>query len=216
MSEHQIVLQDKHRILFIGDSITDVDRNRADESDLGSGFPKFIAELLLKKYPGYQLTFFNRGISGDEVRDLKNRWKKDCLALQPDLVTILVGINDVYFKFEKNEKPTSEELAQFEADYRFLLESLAEQTKAQVVLMEPFLLPYPKDRRKWRKQLDPRIQIVRHLAKEFGAVLVPLDGILNAHGIANEYQDYTGEDGVHPTVFGHAAIVEAWFDYLGL
>lgn len=210
------MIKKNDRILFIGDSITDVGRNRADASDLGDGFPKLLAGHLNEKYPAHNLTFLNRGISGDRVVDLKQRWSGDCLELQPDLVTILVGINDVGFVINDQLIPTASELKQFEENYRYLLKSIKEQTAAKIVLMEPFLLPYPEDRWAWRDQLDPRIQIVRRLAKEFDAILIPLDGLLNAKGIADSFEEYTGDDGVHPTAIGHEVIADIWLEYVDL
>lgn len=210
------MIKKNDRILFIGDSITDVGRNREDGSDLGEGFPNLLATQLVEKYPNYELTILNRGISGDRVIDLKNRWTQDCLALKPDVITILVGINDVGFVVDAQPIPTASELEQFETDYRFLLEAIQEETDAKIVLMEPFVLPYPADRLNWRDQLDPRIQIVRRLAVEYNALLVPLDGLLNAKGIAHSFEEYTGDDGVHPTLIGHQAIAEAWLSFVKL
>lgn len=210
------MIEKNDHLLFIGDSITDVGRNRADRSDLGEGFPNLLATQLVEKYPDYELTILNRGISGDQVIDLKNRWTEDCLALKPDVVTILVGINDVGFVIDRQSIPTVEDLSRFEANYRFLLDSLREETEAKIILMEPFVLPYPIDRLNWRDQLNPRIQIVRRLATEFEALLIPLDGILNDKGIAHSFEEYTGDDGVHPTVAGHQTIAEAWLSAVNL
>lgn len=214
--KEEITIVPESKILFIGDSITDTHRNRTVSDDLGNGFSMLLAAHLLQKYPHYNLEILNRGISGDTVNDLKKRWEEDCLNLNPELVTILVGINDVAQAVKRDEEPSKEELEKFESDYRFLLKSLAQWTDARVVLMEPFVLPYPKDRLKWRKQLDPRIQIVRRLAKDYHAILIPLDGLLNAKGITTDYQIYTGDDGVHPTLAGHSEIAKAWLSQLNL
>lgn len=212
-----ITLKPNNTILFIGDSITDVARNRQDEMDLGKGYTLLLGSYLMNKYPNYNLNIYNRGIGGDKVSDLKSRWEKDCLNLNPDIVTILVGVNDVWWHIDdEEEKLDDRALASFEEDYRDLLKSLAHRTDARVILMEPFVLPYPKDRIHWRQHLDPRIQIIRRLANEYHAIFVPLDGILNALGIQHKFQIYTGEDGVHPTFAGHAAIAEAWKQYVGL
>ncbi len=210
----QITIKPKNKILFIGDSITDVNRNRNDDQDLGQGYPLLLGAYLLNKYPTYDLQILNRGIGGDRIADLKNRWEEDCLELNPEIVSILIGINDVWHGMGDEETLDEAALQQFEADYRWLLKMLAHRTDARVVLMEPYVLPYPKDRVHWRKHLDPRIQIIRHLANEYHAALVPLDGILNTLGIENGFQTYTGDDGVHPTLAGHAAIAEAWIHYL--
>lgn len=210
----QITIQPDSKILFIGDSITDVGRNREDANDLGQGYPLLLAAYLQHKYPTYDLQILNRGIGGDRVIDLKNRWEEDCLNHNPDIVSILVGINDVWHAFSAEEQLNDEDLEQFETDYRWMLKSLAHRTDARVILLEPFVLPYPKDRTEWRKDLDPRIQIVRRLANEYHAALIPLDGALNALGIENGFETYTGDDGVHPTVTGHAAIADAWIKWL--
>lgn len=212
--KEEITVQSEDTILFIGDSITDVNRKREDKYDLGNGFPMLIAADLHQKFPHYHLNILNRGISGDLLGDLTKRWEIDCLEINPDIVTILIGINDVSFFVKKNIKPTEDELAQFEKDYRYLLKSLAQRTDAKVILIEPFVLPYPKERLTWREQLDPRIHIIRKLAKDYHALLIPLDGLLNAKGIATDYKIYTGEDGIHPTLTGHAEIVSQWLKTL--
>ena len=76
--------------------------------------------------------------------------------------------------------------------------------------MEPFVLPYPKDRVGWRNDLDKRIQIVRKMARDYQTELIPLDGLLNAAGIRDGFSYYTGDDGVHPTVAGHGLIASSW------
>lgn len=211
----KLVIKPNHTILFIGDSITDAGRNRSDAKDLGQGYPLLVGSYLVNKYPSYDLNILNRGIGGDQVVDLKNRWEEDCLNLNPDIVSILVGVNDVWWHIDdQEEKLNDAALLKFEEDYRWLLKMLAHRTDAKVVLMEPYVLPYPKDRLEWRKHIDPRIQIVRRLANDYHATLVPLDGILNAKGIVNGFQTYTGDDGVHPTLAGHSAIADAWIRYV--
>ncbi|PRY82137.1 SGNH/GDSL hydrolase family protein [Alkalibacterium olivapovliticus] len=199
-------------LLFIGDSITDVGRDRTDGQDMGNGFPLLIAAHLLAAFPDKRLTVLNRAIGGDSLGDLKNRWEHDCLIINPDIVTILIGINDTWRNQNDGKTITEKELDEFESDYRFLLKSLHQRTDARVVLMEPFVLPFPKDRVNWREDLDPRIQIVRKMAREYQTELVPLDGALNALGIKNGFSYYTGDDGVHPTVAGHGVIAKAWLD----
>ncbi|MCC5896262.1 MAG: SGNH/GDSL hydrolase family protein [Alkalibacterium sp.] len=197
-------------LLFIGDSITDAGRDRMEGNDLGKGFPLLIASHLQTDHPDKRLTILNRGIGGDSLGDLKDRWENDCLIINPDIVTILIGVNDTWRNQNEGKELTKEELDDFESDYRFLLKSLHQRTDARVVLMEPFVLPFPKDRVNWRVDLDPRIQIVRKMAREYQTELIPLDGILNALGIKNGFSYYTGDDGVHPTLAGHGVIAESW------
>lgn len=210
----QIMIKPESNILFIGDSITDAGRNHQDKNDLGQGYPLLLAAYLKNKYPTYDLGILNRGVGGDRLVDLKNRWEEDCLDLNPEIVSILIGVNDVWHLMDAEEMLGETALQQFEEDYRELLKMLAHRTDARVILMEPYVLPYPKDRIHWRKHLDPRIQIVRRLANEYHAALVPLDGSLNTLGIENGFQTYTGDDGVHPTLAGHAAIADTWIKYL--
>lgn len=212
----KITIEPGNKILFIGDSVTDVGRNRSDRTDLGQGYPLLLGSYLWNKYPAHDLEILNRGISGNSVADLKNRWEKDCLDLNPDIVSILIGVNNVWKHMEDDQTSDEEALMKFENDYRWLLKTLAHRTDARVVIMEPFVLPYPKDRQEWREHIDPRIHIVRRLAKDYHATFVPLDGILNAKGIAHDFQTYTGDDGIHPTVAGHAAIAEAWIQYVDI
>lgn len=201
-------------LLFIGDSITDAGRDPMDGKSLGQGFPLLIASYLQTRFPEKRLTILNRGVGGDRLSDVKSRWEEDCLIINPDIVTILIGINDTWNNIESNTALTESELSDFESDYRFLLKSLHQRTDARVVLMEPYVLPFPKDRVKWRADLDPRIQIVRKMARDYQTELIPLDGIINTEGIRNGFSYYTGDDGVHPTVAGHGLIAQAWLENL--
>lgn len=205
-------LKQTDRILFFGDSITDAGRDREDFHDLGKGYPLMVAGRLQAEYPALKLNFLNRGISGDKVADLKERLEEDCLSLKPTIVSILIGINDTWHQEENENFGTAELMEQFERDYREILSNIQKETGAQIVLMEPFVLPYPAERASWRVDLDQRIQIVRKLAKEFQTELVALDGPLNAYGIKHSFQYLTGEDGVHPTVAGHGLITEKWLE----
>lgn len=199
-------LKQGDKILFIGDSVTDAERNPNDPDDLGKGYPLMVAAYLQAKYPKKYLIFRNRGVGGNTLKDLKVRWEEDCLEFNPDVVSILIGINDTWNRIGKEKMSEENEWEQFEADYRYLLKSLNQRTDARVILLEPFVLPYPKDRVAWREDLDARIQIVRKMAREYQTDFVPLDGLLNTEGIKNSPQYYTGADGVHPTVAGHGVI----------
>lgn len=202
----------KDHILFIGDSITDVGRDRTNVADLGQGYPLMIATALKENYTELELTFSNRGVGGDKLKDMAARWDVDCLSLNPTVVSILIGINDTWHTVGQNQFGSQEDLQQFEQQYRTLLTTLVEKSVRQIILMEPFVLPYPTDREMWRSDLDPRIQVVRKLAYEFQADLIPLDGLLNANGIKQGFALLTGEDGVHPTQEGHEIIAEIWLD----
>lgn len=193
-------------ILFQGDSITDWGRNYQDGASLGVGYPLIVASRLGYLYPEKKLTFLNRGISGNRVKDLQNRWDEDCLDLKPNWVSIFIGINDTWRRFDEGEETTAE---QYEAAYRNILERTTAKLDARLVMMEPFVLPVPEDRKQWRGDLDPKITVVRDLAREFGALLVPLDGLFAAASVKAE-PSYWAPDGVHPSPAGHGLIADAW------
>ena len=171
------LIEDNSLVLFQGDSVTDAGRSRINDSELGRGYPNMISAFFSAMYPEKKVKFINRGISGNRVRNLQSRWKEDCLDLKPDWVSILIGINDCWRRYDSND-PTSVE--DYEKDYRDILTKTVDETGARLILCEPFVLPVPEDRKNWREDLDPKIQVVRKLALEFGAILIPYDGIYAA------------------------------------
>jgi acyl-CoA thioesterase I len=193
-------------ILFQGDSVTDADRSREDDAELGFGYPMMIDAWLSASHPDRSIRVLNRGISGNKSRDLVARWKEDCIDLKPDVVSILVGINDTWHGFNLNDPTSTEEYA---ANYRKILEWTRSETDAAIVMLEPFVLPIPEDRIAWRLDLDPKIHAMRALAREFGTILVPLDGIFAAASAQREPLFWT-PDGVHPSQAGHALIAQSW------
>ncbi|AIQ73823.1 SGNH/GDSL hydrolase family protein [Paenibacillus odorifer] len=206
-----MIFQQNDVILFQGDSITDWGRNHEDASSLGVGYAMMVAARLGYLYPEKNLTFINRGIGGNRIVDLQGRWDKDCLDLKPTWVSIYIGINDTWRRFDSGEETTPK---QFEASYRDLIKRTQKSLDAKLVLIEPFVLPVPEDRRTWRQDLDPKIHIVRELAREYGAPLVPLDGLFAAASVKAE-PAYWAYDGVHPTPAGHALIADAWLKTMG-
>ncbi|QYR22454.1 SGNH/GDSL hydrolase family protein [Paenibacillus sp. sptzw28] len=193
-------------ILFQGDSITDAGRNREDGNSLGSGYANIAASLFSAQYPQKQVTFFNRGIGGDRVVDLHRRWEKDCLDLKPTWVSIYIGINDTWRRYDNND-PTSTE--DFESGYRELIRMTKAQLNATIVLVEPFVLPVNESQKAWREDLESKIQAVRELANEFKTLYVPLDGLF-AQASSQTGPAYWAPDGVHPSPAGSALIAQAW------
>ncbi len=194
-------LTDNSTILFQGDSITDAGRRRHNHNEsLGDGYAMMTAAWLWASYPEYRLKFLNRGVSGNRVRDLRKRWKKDCLDLKPNLVSILVGVNDL------NWKPTSTQ--SFLADYTTILEQ-ARQLKCQIVLLEPFLVQSYKNYFELAKELNEKVEVVRKLAHNFDAKLIPLNDIFEKACLKSE-PSFWALDGVHPTLAGHALIAQSW------
>ena len=206
-----MLIEDNAIVLFQGDSITDCGRNREDGSDLGRGYPFMTAAWFSAMNPEKNVRFLDRGIGGDTIRDLDARWQADCLDLKPTWVSVLVGINDAAGRYAHNRVITVEE---FEDTYRKLLNQARECSNARFVLMEPFVLPTEESRIQWREDLDPKIDAVRRLAREFEAVLIPLDGIF-AQASACRSLSFWAADGVHPSPAGHAMVTQAWLKAVG-
>jgi lysophospholipase L1-like esterase len=207
-----MVIQPDDIILFTGDSITDGGRSRTDPTFLGFSYPALAAAHLQARLAAPDIQIFNRGIGGNRVCDLLGRVNEDLLDLKPTVVSILIGINDVWRRYDRND-PT--DAKSFEGDYRAVLEKIAEKLKARVVLLEPFVLHVPEDRFAWREDLNPKIDVVRKLAVEFGAELLPLDGLF-AQAAAQAPAGYWAADGVHPTPAGHGLIAQAWLENAGV
>jgi lysophospholipase L1-like esterase len=200
------MIEDQAVVLFQGDSITDAGRSRTNEAELGAGYAGLIAAWFSAAFPEKQVKFLNRGISGNRAKDLLARWQKDCLDLKPTWVSVLIGINDTWRRYDRND-PTPVEA--YERDYREILRQTKETLHARLIICEPFLLPVPEDRVAWREDLDPKIAAARRLAREFNAIYVPLDGVFAAASTRRECA-FWAPDGVHPTRPGHALIAQAW------
>ncbi|WP_030659909.1 SGNH/GDSL hydrolase family protein [Streptomyces rimosus] len=213
-----ITLRPGSTVMFTGDSITDC-RRRESEDGLGSGYPLSIAGQWGLRHPDRPVTWMNTGIGGHKVRDLEARWQTDVLDARPDVVSILVGVNDMGWH---TLDPDGHEIpvADFAAGYDRLLAPLA-AAGTELILIEPFLLPVSgsvqagdtlvdeKIREEWRADLDPKIQAVRGLARAYGARLLAADGMF-AQLAATAGPEHWSADGVHPTPAGHAALAEAW------
>lgn len=190
-------------IVFFGDSITDAGR-RADPDALGGGYVRLLAEGALADE-----RVVNAGISGNRVVDLQGRLDEDVLAHEPDLVSIMIGINDTWRRFDSGDATSAES---FEAGYRDILDRIT-AAGAGLVLLEPFVLPVTEAQATaWREDLEPRIAAVQRLGEEYGAVVVPLDSELNtlADSLGEGGAAQLAGDGVHPTPRGHAEIVRLW------
>lgn len=193
-------------VLFQGDSITDAGRSYWDDEVLGTGYVMMAATWFIAIHPERDVRFLNRGISGNKIRDLKERWKKDCLELRPNVVSILIGVNDVLSRYFSND-PTSVE--SFETNYRRILEQTKRVLNARIILLEPFILQVGKEQLRLREDLDPKIEVVKRLSKEFQTLLVPLDKVFSEAAERRE-PVFWSTDGVHPTLAGHALIAQSW------
>lgn len=201
------------RLLFQGDSITDMKwgRNQADRNHyLGHSYVYLIAARLGVDMPEAKLEFFNRGISGNTVVNLKQRWQKDAIDMKPDLLSILIGTNDV-----GRAGPKGVALDAWEVDYRGILDaSRAANPELRIVLLNPFVLPVGRLAQKeaWdfrRAGIDKLNVIIAKLAKEYEAVHIRTQEIFNAAAEAVDPAHWMW-DGIHPLPQGHELIARNW------
>ncbi|CAM3745606.1 SGNH/GDSL hydrolase family protein [Marinicrinis lubricantis] len=205
-------MEKRQVILFQGDSITDGNRARNDDPNhiLGHGYPYMIAGQLGYEFAGKMPLFINRGISGDRVSDLYARWNEDCISLRPDLLSILIGVNDLWRTMKGEPSGVTD---RFERAYRHLLEETREVLPdTKLVLCEPFILNVgapAEDWNAWKRRMDAYQATTRKLAEEFGAVFVPLQKAFD-EACERAGADYWIWDGVHPTTVGHELIAREW------
>lgn len=195
------------KILFQGDSITDAGRNREDYHDLGKGYPLYAAKFIREDNPDMDFEFIDLGISGDQTIDLVNRLQADFIDIQPDLVSIHIGINDTWHRAETRTWLDNDV---FEANYRKILTEIKEKTNAKILIIEQFLLPVA-DKEFFRVDLNRKIDITRKLAREFADYYIPLDGIM-AKACVEKDMYHWSEDGVHPNANGSEYIGRIYAD----
>ena len=194
--------RERMRIIFFGDSITDCDRDRNDESSLGNGYVKILADKLRPIYPDTDIQLINKGVSGNEVCDLLARVESDVIDLNPDAVVIMIGINNVIHKFKYGKELN---FKQFERDLTELLTVLKE-AGITVIFLEPFLLPAP-DKRRMRTLFDEELKIISKVAGEIADEFVAYDEMFNGLMESIPYTEYSA-DGVHPTHRGSRLIAD--------
>ncbi len=193
------------RILFQGDSVTDCQRKYEDPKDLGQGYVKFTVEAIKIAFPDTDIEFINRGISGNRTENLLDRVDKDLIDLQPDIVTILIGVNDTWHRYMIDlETPVD----RFHANYDTVLNRIKNETNAKIVMLEPFIL-YNMGKDDMRADLNEKINVIRQLAMQYADAFIPLDGMFveaNVNGIPNVE---LSPDGVHPDTAGKKLIADA-------
>lgn len=199
--------------LFQGDSITDGKRGRNNDPNhiMGHGYAYSIASRIGADFPQNNFHFYNKGISGNTITDLQQRWQTDTLDLQPDVLSILIGINDVDQYMHAPSKALN--ATQFESVYRDILrQSKQHHPTTLFVLGIPFVYPVGKRKENfetWKREVDKRTTVVRNLAIEFDAVLVDYPSVLD-QAMQNTSEAYWIWDGIHPTVFAHELMAREW------
>lgn len=204
-------------ILFQGDSITDAGRKRESKdannpNALGNGYAFLAAAELLKTFTTKNLNIYNRGISGNKVYQLAERWQTDCLDLKPAVLSILIGVNDYWHKHNGNYAGTVEI---YERDFRALLVKTKQSLPAvRLVICEPFaVLGCRAVDNTWFPEFDQYRAVARKLAGEMDAIFIPYQEIFNKATKLAPPTYWTG-DGVHPSVAGAKLMAESWMKYV--
>lgn len=200
-------------ILFQGDSITDAGRNKEDNGFnnarvLGTGYAMLAGAALLEKYASLELKVYNKGISGNKVFQLADRWDKDCLEIKPDVLSILIGVNDIWHKLNGQYNGTVEI---YRKDYIALLERTKKALpNVKLIICEPFAV---KDVKavddKWYPEFYDYQKAAREISDQFDATFIPYQAIFDE---AQEHAPgafWTG-DGVHPSLAGAQLMAQAW------
>jgi lysophospholipase L1-like esterase len=200
-------------ILFQGDSITDAGRNRAryysnDAGGLGNGYVFQIIADLLGSHPDKNLRCYNRGISGNKVYQLAERWDDDCLFLKPDVLSILIGVNDFWHTLGGNYYGT---VQTYEEDFRALLDRTKDQFPAiKLIIGEPFAVKGGSAiTPEWDKDFPDYQSVARQIASDFGAAFIPYQEVFD-QALELAPTDYWCPDGVHPSIAGAYLMKNAW------
>lgn len=204
------ILTKNNVILFQGDSITDCGRNRLDDENLGKGYVNLINHYIQTHCPELNLTCINKGISGNRSKDLRKRWERNTLNLDINVLSILIGINDTWRRYDHN---TVTEVEEFRDNYLYLLDSTKKIfPEIELVLMSPFILPTIPEQLEWKEDLEPKIDIIKTLATDYNAIYIPLQERFNTKLTVSTPACYWTRDGVHPTAKGHVFIAKEWID----
>lgn len=200
-------VQEKDLVLFQGDSITDAERDRTDYYSLSEGYVGQTERLFSSRHPQMEVVFLNRGVGGDRSADMLARWKEDCLDLNPTVVSVLIGVNDTWRRYDANLFTSAQ---QYRQNIREAFRSVKERGMRLIVLT-PFLLPAP-DKEHWRKEdLDEKIDVCLEEAAQYADITIPLDALFRK-ALEQDPSIRFSEDGVHPNLRGAQFIAQQWVE----
>lgn len=199
------------KILFQGDSITDVGRVRENEAHMGGGYPLLIKSKLGFENPG-KYEFVNKGISGNRIVDLYARIKMDIINLKPDVMSILIGVNDVWHEFARENGVDADK---FYKIYDMLIEEVKTALPdIKIMIMEPFVLKGPATEENWdgfNAEVKKRAQMAKKIAEKHKLSYIELQKGFDQL-TEKEEPTYWLRDGVHPTEMGHEYIKNQWLE----
>ena len=193
------------RLVFQGDSITDAGRDKRNYHDLGNGYPKYAAELIKSEHPDTSFEFINFGISGNRTCELFDRLYNDGIAFQPDVISFLIGINDVWHRYGPSRIATTDD--QIALNYREILKRIKSETDAKIIILSPYVLD-AESTAYMKEDLKTVLPIIRKLAEEYADAYVPLDELFDEAIKTQHSAMFYSDDGVHPNENGARFIGE--------
>lgn len=188
-----INIKENSLVLFQGDSVTDWNRNRNDEYDLGNSYVKIVGEYLKK----HNVQVINRAISGNKVNDLLSRFENDFVNCKPDYIFLLIGVNDTWHNYP-NQKATSV----FKEEYDLLLRKIKEEINVPVVILEPFIIGYKENYTCMRSDLLEKVDEIRKLAKKYNCEYIAFENDF-ATMLIHEDEELYSREGIHPLEKGY-------------
>ena len=207
------IINENDIVLFQGDSITDWgrDKNKSMPNDfgaLGSGYVLLTAADMLREYASKNLKIYNKGVSGNKVFQLAERWDTDTIAIKPNVLSIMVGVNDYWHTITSGYKGT---LDTYRTDYKKLLERTQQALPGvKLIIAEAFAMKNVKAvNDSWYPAFDGYRQVAREMADEFGAAFIPYQSVMD-EALKLAPATYWSLDGVHPTPAGASLMAQAW------
>lgn len=205
-------------VLFQGDSVTDCDRNRNHTCQtmeaMGDGYPRIFKQLYDMLFPNNTVSFVNRGISGNKIADLLNRYDEDFKAVDPDFISIMIGINDTWHGFDEGTQTPVEDFAR---DYELLLTKLKQDfPHTEIMLIEQFMLVDHPERTAWEDDVKKKRAVTKQLAEKYADYFIPMYDVINAAARGEFTVSDISRDGVHPAKQGHSVIAAEIIKALGI
>lgn len=209
-----MLFEEGQKILFVGDSITDAQR-QAVNVPWGQGYVSMVRDFLLARYPALHLAFVNRGVSGNTTRDLLARWRSDVISEQPDWLSLKIGINDVWRGFTDLAEDRAKAVPpdEYRTNLHRLLDQAQEETRARLILMTPYMIE-PDRAHPMRARMDTYGAAVKEIAAERGAVLVDTQAAFDVV-LKHTTPDEWANDQIHPNGPGSAVIAQAFLRAVG-
>ena len=189
----------KVKIVFQGDSVTDAGRDKRNYHHMGNGYAKFASALIAEAHPDVDFEFINFGIGGNRTSELFDRFYNDALIFQPDVISILIGVNDVWHRHNILNIATTDE--QTKLNYTCILERIKRESNAKILMMTPYILDHP-DVQHMRSEVDAINVFIKELAAKYADAFVPLDELFDEAMKTQPQPLYYSADGVHPNENG--------------